>query len=239
MRVMRFDERAADYERHATPQARVTARFAAFLSPTTETVLELGAGTGLLTRDLLARGFRIVASDLSEAMIETGRHAAPEARWIRLDAFSGPFPAHRRIVSANLLQWADSPAAACIRLRDMLPPGGVTAHAVLVRPTLAELDGLVAGAPPVRWYDASEWLAAAHAAGLRVTRREDVLFRERYADAATLLADLHGTGAVSGKPLHGPGRLRTLLREYDAKNATPDGGVAATWAALFFEAVRD
>ena len=57
-------------------------------------VLELAAGTGVLTRELVqAVGARaVVATDLSSAMVEIGQRQVPHVRWHRSDASDLPFP---------------------------------------------------------------------------------------------------------------------------------------------------
>src|ERR1700716_3431046 len=46
-------------------------------------VLELGCGSGLLTRHLIDAGHRVVAADASPAMLELARRHAPDADDIR------------------------------------------------------------------------------------------------------------------------------------------------------------
>src|SRR5579871_6097610 len=45
-------------------------------------VVELGCGSGLLTRYLIDAGHRVVATDASEAMLELARHNVPDAEAI-------------------------------------------------------------------------------------------------------------------------------------------------------------
>jgi len=45
-------------------------------------VLELGCGSGLLTRHLLDAGHRVIATDASEAMLDLARRTAPDAEEI-------------------------------------------------------------------------------------------------------------------------------------------------------------
>lgn len=56
-------------------------------------VLEVAAGTGVLTRHLvrLLPAATIVATDLNEAMVRYGAQRAPEAQWEAADALSLPF----------------------------------------------------------------------------------------------------------------------------------------------------
>lgn len=73
------------------PFAVDLARRVAALRP--ERILELAAGTGILTRELLAAadGADITATDLNEAMVGYGRGLAPAATWRQADALHLPF----------------------------------------------------------------------------------------------------------------------------------------------------
>src|SRR5437762_13509468 len=66
--------------------ARVIAR-----SP--ERVLELAAGTGVLTRELSRAlpAARVTATDLNVAMVRVGEQLVPSASWQQADAMSLPF----------------------------------------------------------------------------------------------------------------------------------------------------
>lgn len=56
-------------------------------------VLELAAGTGVLTQELLraASAAEVTATDLNASMVELGRRQAPAATWQEADAMSLPF----------------------------------------------------------------------------------------------------------------------------------------------------
>ena len=56
-------------------------------------VLELAAGTGIVTRELLAAvdGAEIAATDLNDAMVQYGSGLAPGAQWRQADALKLPF----------------------------------------------------------------------------------------------------------------------------------------------------
>jgi SAM-dependent methyltransferase len=59
-------------------------------------VLELAAGTGVLTRELVAElgsDADVIASDLNEAMVDLGRQRVPGAAWRTADATQLPFDA--------------------------------------------------------------------------------------------------------------------------------------------------
>jgi len=58
-----------------------------------EAVLELAAGTGILTRQLVRRlpGAQVTATDLSPAMAAYGARQVPQAAWQQADALALPF----------------------------------------------------------------------------------------------------------------------------------------------------
>lgn len=74
------------------PFARDLARRAADLRP--RAVLEVAAGTGVVTAELLAArpGTRITATDLNPAMVAAGRARVPLATWLAADGSRLPFP---------------------------------------------------------------------------------------------------------------------------------------------------
>jgi SAM-dependent methyltransferase len=73
------------------PFARDLARRVAALRPTR--VLELAAGTGIVTGEILAAcpEARVTATDLNPAMVDTGARRVPGARWQTADAADLPF----------------------------------------------------------------------------------------------------------------------------------------------------
>ena len=95
-------------------------------------VVELGCGSGLLTRHLLDAGHRVVATDASPAMLELARAAAPDAedvRQVRLP--DDPIPDADAIVSVgHALNYLPDEAAidrAFVAIAHALRPGGVLA----------------------------------------------------------------------------------------------------------------
>ncbi len=71
-----------------------------------ETILDLGCGTGHLTRAIAASGARVIGIDNSATMIETARNTYPEIEFFVADArdFSFPFP-FDAIFSNAALHW--------------------------------------------------------------------------------------------------------------------------------------
>lgn len=95
-------------------------------------VLELGCGSGSLTRHLVAAGHRVVATDASPAMLELARRRLPEAEDIqRIVLPHDPLPTVDAVVSVgHVLSYLADEAAVYHALgaaADALDPGGVLA----------------------------------------------------------------------------------------------------------------
>ena len=94
-------------------------------------VVELGCGSGLLTRHLLEAGHRVVATDASSAMVALARESAPGAEVRPLVLPDEPVPACDAVVSVGhvLNYLRDEPAVerALIAAAEALRPGGILA----------------------------------------------------------------------------------------------------------------
>src|SRR4051812_34311038 len=95
-------------------------------------VLEIGAGSGLLTRHLVAAGHRVLATDASPAMLDLARAAVPGAEGIRsLVLPDDPVPDAAAIVGiGHALNYLPDQAAVrrgLAALASALLPGGVLA----------------------------------------------------------------------------------------------------------------
>ncbi len=231
---MRFDERAGSYEANAAPQRRFAEALAAFAPfRAGANVTELGAGTGFLTRALLAQGVSVEATDASPAMLELGQAAAPNAVWKLREAF-GPQPKAKAFASSGLLHWAADPVQVLKHWYAALPKDGRLLLGVPCDPCLNELRDLT-GEGPVRWRDEAQWLQILDHAGFDVRAHGVLESTETYGSALELLRSLHDSG-VTGSPRLGAGELRSLIRDYDRLHRKGDA-VAATWAWLLVDAV--
>jgi SAM-dependent methyltransferase len=100
-------------------------------------VIELGAGTGLLTRDLLARGLEVTAVEPLAEMREELARAIPDLRVVDAVAEELPLPdvSAAAVVAANSLHWFHLDRA-LPEIHRVLTPGG----AMLLLWTLRDTD---------------------------------------------------------------------------------------------------
>src|SRR4029450_7799838 len=128
-------------------------------------VVELGCGSGLLTRHLLDAGHRVIATDASPAMLDLARTHARDAEAIhQLVLPEDPSPEADGIVSVghvlNYLPDLASIQRALISIAGALRPGGLLAI------DLCDLDYAEArlDLPPAGWV-ADEWALITERAG--------------------------------------------------------------------------
>jgi SAM-dependent methyltransferase len=95
-------------------------------------VLEVGCGSGLLTRYLVDAGLRVIASDASPAMLELARATVPDAEAIeRITLPDDPLPPADAVVSIGhalcYLPTVEAVERSLVALAQALRPGGVYA----------------------------------------------------------------------------------------------------------------
>ena len=230
-----FDRASAGYEAAAALQARVSTelleRLTAFgFSPSV--VLDLGAGTGRVTRELKRRYPRalVIALDLSPGMLrEARRHQKLWRRFARVcgDALRLPLSEASvdLVFSSLVLQWCEPLALALAEVRRVLKPSGFFAFSTFGPDTLKELRAAWARADGLthvnRFLDMHDVGDAIARSGLA----EPVLDVDRielgYPDTLTLMRDLKAIGAhnvTAGRPrtLLGRTRLRRMTEAYEA-----------------------
>jgi malonyl-CoA O-methyltransferase len=230
-----FDRASAGYEAAAGLQARVATELLARLAPfdfAPRVVLDLGCGTGRVTRELKRRYPRalVIALDLAPGMLrEARRNQTLWRRFARLNADALRLPlagsSVELVFSSLVLQWCEPLEQALAEVRRVLKPGGFFAFSTLGPDTLKELRAAWAEADGLthvnRFLDVHD--VGARCAGSGLT--EPVLDVDRielaYPDTLTLMRDLKAIGAhnvTAGRPrsLMGRARLKRMTEAYEA-----------------------
>ena len=226
-----FGAAADRYEDHAGPQraaAALVADLAQRQKPVgVERILEIGCGTGLLTRDIQQRwpAAELIVTDLSPEMLaRAAKGAFVAGTFLPMDGESPPFEGEwfDLILSSLAFQWFDDLEEAIARLVSLLKPGGSLIFSTMGKGSFAkwraahEACGLTPGVPV---YPSISELSS------MLTGYEDAFaFEEDCAlhcgGARGLIAHLKGIGAVvssEGRQPLSPSDLRRVIATFDAE----------------------
>jgi malonyl-ACP O-methyltransferase BioC/dethiobiotin synthase len=231
----RFERAASHYEAHAGVQretaGRLADRIAALPLPRHPRILEIGCGTGLLTRAVMARigPAEWTLTDIAAPMLAAARAALEPCPGIRFLQMDGEYPsaecgAGYDLICASLaVQWFADLDAGLARLCGLLAPGGHLAIATLGEHTFQE------------WREAHErhghraapqHYPPASRIGLTLPGVQggvqSELLRWPHASGLDFLRSLRGIGATSAGPDHRPlsaPALRQVLHTFDTQGA--------------------
>jgi SAM-dependent methyltransferase len=122
-RAHSFGPAAGKYERGRPPYPAASVEW--LLPAGARRVLDLGAGTGKLTRELLARGLEVTAVDPSDGMRAELRRVLPDVPALHGAAEKIPLPDRSvdAVLVAQAWHWVD-PARAVPEIARVLSPGG-------------------------------------------------------------------------------------------------------------------
>ena len=128
-----FDEIAAEYDRHrpAYPDELIDQACRVAGIGSGDLVLEVGCGSGQLTRALLARGLRVTAVEPGQNLIALARQnldGAGAVEFVNAQFEDAPLPREQfqAVFSASAFHWVD-PEVSWQKAADVLVPGGTLA----------------------------------------------------------------------------------------------------------------
>jgi ubiquinone/menaquinone biosynthesis C-methylase UbiE len=192
---------------------------------TPQLVLDLGAGTGKLTAELVAAGHRVVAVDPSPQMLTILRHTVPEAEALEGAAEAIPLPDAEvgAVVVAQAFHWFDHQVAVDEIARVLQPHGqlGLVWNLRDVStPWVAELSGIIGNADASR----AEIGPAVRAAGTHFTAFETAQFKyAQRLDCETLLSLVRSRSYVAIRPADEQDEICAKVTRLFDRFAGPDG----------------
>ena len=241
-----FGAAAEHYDDHAGPQRQAAALVADLAQRQRPEgvgrILEIGCGTGFLTRDIQARwpGAELVVTDLSPDMLARAATGGLVAgTFLAMDGEAPIFEGEwfDLILSSLAFQWFDDLEGAIARLAGLLRPGGSLLFSTMGQGSFArwraahQAAGLSAGIP---YYPSLQRLRSMLAA-----YDDAFAFDEEYAlpcdGAKGLIAHLKGIGAVvpsEGRRPLSPRDLRRVMAAFD------EGGGHDVYQVLFGRVTR-
>lgn len=245
-----FEQAASAYDRVAVLQREVGGRLlerSGLMRMRPERILDLGAGTGYVTRLLrdTYRGARIIGLDIAHAMLMQARRRSGwwrRPRFVCGDIECLPFKDRSvdLLISNLTLQWCNELDAAFAEFRRVLRPGGAVFFSTFGPDTLRELRASWRAADSYSHVNTFLDMHDVGDAMVRAGLAEPVLDVERvtltYADVRGLMSDLKGLGAHNvtagrARGLTGRGRMQAMLAAYETLRR--DGRLPATYEVIY------
>ncbi|HEX7821195.1 MAG TPA: methyltransferase domain-containing protein [Sphingobium sp.] len=241
-----FGKAARSYDDAAAPQRQAAALVADLARqprlPDRPRILEVGCGTGILTRHIRDQwpDAELVVSDLSPEMVgQAAKGAMIAGTFLPMDgevpAFDGPW--FDLILSNLAFQWFGDLPAALARLTGLLRPGGSLFFSTMGADSFAEWRAAHArtgereGTPDYPDLDTLRAMLSAFPDAFAF----DEHWRHDFGGAKGFLTHLKGIGATVPTGSHAAlsaARLRAVMRALD------EGGGAVTYHILFGRVTR-
>lgn len=235
-----FARHYGQYEDAAVVQRDMADRLAAALAEhapqlTVHRALEIGIGTGFLTRHLTTRFPEAEwwFNDLTPAAFDWIPVGLKQALTLEGDAETLPYPHGLDLLaSASALQWFDDLEGFFPKARSVMNAGGVLALASFGNRHFHELAAVADS--PLHYPSPADFAAMAKHAGFTILHAEDWEETLLFASARDLLDHLRRTGVngAAARRLSTPAQLRAFEADYRAAHPREDGALPLTYHAI-------
>lgn len=239
--IKSFSKYAKSYDRHAQLQKNMAERLASMLPEKfPDCVTELGCGTGLFTRHLLAQPVRqLILNDISPGMMDQLQENITLPQNTKLivgNAGKVEFVSTDLIAANAVFQWFADPRKTLNHLVKYINSGGLLIFSTFGPGTLKEFRETACMESPATLFSHKQWRTMIQQAGFTLNESHIELRKSFFPGTRALIRNLQQIGAAPF-PLLKSGGLRKLIREYD-ENFSTEQGVYVTWELLYFSAVR-
>ena len=236
-----FSRYAHTYDNHAQLQKLMAEKLASFLPKnTSDQVLEIGCGTGLFTKYLIAKpAKKIFLNDISPGMIKYMRlkiSLPPYSQIILGNAEMLKFQMVDMIAANAVFQWFKNPRVVLGRLNSYIKENGSLVFSTFGPSTLAELRKVTQLESPALLLSKNEWCKLLEEAGFTVNLSAKESHKTFFPNTFRLLKNLQQIGAAPTQ-MTNLKKLRQLINDYDDICFTKQG-VYANWELLYFSAIN-
>ncbi len=239
--IKSFSKYAKSYDRHAQLQKTMAERLASMLpEQLPDCVTELGCGTGLFTRHLLAKPLRqLILNDISSEMmsqLQENMTLPKNTRLVIGNAEKVEFPSTDMIAANAVFQWFGEPVFSLNHLVKYLNSSGHLIFSTFGPGTLKEFRETACMESPATLFSRIQWETMIQQAGLTLKETNTEFRKSFFPSTRALIRNLQQIGAAPF-PMFKSGGLRKLIRAYD-ENFSTEQGVYVSWELLYFSAVR-
>ena len=234
-----FSKRVKTYDRHAQLQRSMAERLATLIpNPFSQDFLEIGCGTGVFTRHLLARSpATLILNDIAPLMIRHLRdhlNIPSKTRFLVGNAETVEIPKVKLIAGNAVFQWFQNPEKTLQRFYASLENEGSLAFSTFGPKTLEEFRNTADLKGPTPLLSHKRWKALLTRAGFEVHTFESETRQIFFQNTQSLIRNLQQIGAAPLRILKS-GELKRLIKDYDRNYSSPQG-VYTNWELYYFYA---
>jgi malonyl-ACP O-methyltransferase BioC len=232
-----FSKHVKTYDRNAQLQRSMAERLAALIpNPFAQKILEIGCGTGMFTRHLLARSpSSIILNDIAPLMIDhlkSHLEVPPNSKFLAGNAERIQIPKVKLIAGNAVFQWFQNPQSTLQRFHSALEKEGYLAFSTFGPKTLEEFRKSAQFEGPTHLHSQKKWKTLLTQAGFELLTFQTETRQIFFQNTQGLIKNLQQIGAAPIRILKS-GELRQLIRDYDREYSSSQG-VYTNWELFYF-----
>ena len=236
-----FSKHVKTYDRHAQLQRSMAERLATLIPNSfPQKILEIGCGTGVFTRHLLARSpSSIILNDIAPLMIEHLKNhleVPSNTKTLAGNAERIQIPKVKLIAGNAVFQWFQNPQNTLQRFHSALEKEGYLAFSTFGPKTLEEFRRSAQFEGPTHLHSQKLWKTLLTQAGFELLTFQTETRQIFFQNTQGLIKNLQQIGAAPLRILRS-GELRQLIRDYDREYSSSQG-VYTNWELFYFFAQK-